>query len=695
MYQAIVFLPLLGALIAGLFGTSLFKGLGRDADVYGDHHGHAAHSHNDHSHGDHGHGDHGHGEHGHYHGPRWPMYLTTLLLCISAVLSWIVFWGFLSAHGNIGVTKVEVLPWITSGQLAASWSLRIDTLTSVMLVVVNTVSALVHVYSLGYMSHDEHQPRFFAYLSLFTFAMLMLVTADNLIQMFFGWEGVGLASYLLIGFWFLKPTANAAAMKAFIVNRVGDFGYALGIFACFKMFGSVEFDTIFQNAATLTGKTIHFLGYDWDALTVICLLLFMGAMGKSAQFLLHTWLPDAMEGPTPVSALIHAATMVTAGVFLVARMSPLFELAPHAREVVVVFGAITAFFAATVGLVQNDIKRVIAYSTCSQLGYMFVALGVGAYGVGIFHLFTHAFFKALLFLGAGSVIHAMSGEQDLRKMGGLAPHIRITWAMMLIGTLALTGVGIPGLFGFAGFHSKDAIIEAAYAHHSGVGYFAFASLVIAALCTSFYSWRLAFMAFNGPERGDKEAMSHVHESSPVMLIPLYVLAFGAVVAGFAFKEYFIGHEEKLFWGSSLYRSPENEIVEHIHHVPWPVAWAATFAMLAGLGLAVMFYLRDRSLPHRVATMHQPIYQFLLNKWYFDELYDLIFIRPAKWLGRFLWKTGDGAIIDGGGPDGLVSLFGNLARRAVTLQTGYVFHYAFAMLIGVAALVSWFSFGGTH
>jgi NADH-quinone oxidoreductase subunit L len=690
MYQAIVFLPLLGALIAGLFGTRLFKGLGRDADVYGDHHDHAAHAHDSHAHN-----DHGHDEHSHYHGPRWPMYLTTLLLCIAAVLSWIVFWGFLSAHGDIGVTKVEVLPWITSGQLASSWSLRIDTLTSVMLVVVNTVSALVHIYSLGYMSHDEHQPRFFAYLSLFTFAMLMLVTSDNLIQMFFGWEGVGLASYLLIGFWFLKPSANAAAMKAFIVNRVGDFGYALGIFACFKMFGSVEFDTIFQNAATLTGKTIHFLGYDWDALTVICLLLFMGAMGKSAQFLLHTWLPDAMEGPTPVSALIHAATMVTAGVFLVARMSPLFELAPHAREVVVVFGAITAFFAATVGLVQNDIKRVIAYSTCSQLGYMFVALGVGAYGVGIFHLFTHAFFKALLFLGAGSVIHAMSGEQDLRKMGGLAPHIRITWAMMLIGTLALTGVGIPGLFGFAGFHSKDAIIEAAYAHHSGVGYFAFASLVIAALCTSFYSWRLAFMAFNGPERGDKEAMKHVHESSPVMLIPLYVLAVGAVVAGFVFKEYFIGHEEKLFWGSSLYRSPENEIVEAMHHVPWPVAWSATFAMLAGLGLAVMFYLRDRSLPHRLATMHQPIYQFLLNKWYFDELYDLIFIRPAKWLGRFFWKTGDGAIIDGGGPDGLVSLFGNLARRAVTLQTGYVFHYAFAMLIGVAALVSWFSFGGTH
>jgi NADH-quinone oxidoreductase subunit L len=476
MYHAIVFLPLLGAVISGLFGTALFKNFGRDADVYGAHGSHAAHA-------SHGHDDH----HEHAHGPVWPMYLTTGLLIVAAVLSWIVFAGFLhQGHDE----KLVLFRWISSGALTANWALRIDTLTVVMLVVVNTVSSLVHVYSLGYMSHDQHQPRFFAYLSLFTFAMLMLVTADNLVQMFFGWEGVGLASYLLIGFWYEKPSANAAAMKAFIVNRVGDFGFALGIFGCFLIFKSVEFDVIFREVPNMVGKSMHFLSWDVDILTVLGLLLFMGAMGKSAQFLLHTWLPDAMEGPTPVSALIHAATMVTAGVFLVARMSPLFELAPHAREVIVVVGAITAFFAATVGLVQNDIKRVIAYSTCSQLGYMFVALGIGGYGIAIFHLFTHAFFKALLFLGAGSVIHAMGGEQDMRKMGGLAPHIRKTWAMMVIGTLALTGVGIPGLIGFAGFYSKDAIIEGAFAAHSGVGSFAFVALVAAALCTSFYSWRL-------------------------------------------------------------------------------------------------------------------------------------------------------------------------------------------------------------
>ena len=483
MYHAIVFLPLIGALIAGLFGTALFKNFGHDKDVYAGHHD--SHGH----HGDHGHDDHGHG--GHYHGPMWPMYLTTAFLIISAILSWVNFVGFLhEGHDQ----KVEVLKWISSGALNANWAFRIDTLTSVMLVVVNTVSALVHIYSLGYMSHDEHQPRFFAYLSLFTFAMLMLVTSDNLIQMFFGWEGVGLASYLLIGFWFKKDSANAAAIKAFVVNRVGDFGFALGIFGCFLVFGSVEFDAIFRAAPEAVGKHLPFLSWAPDTLTILCLLLFMGAMGKSAQFLLHTWLPDAMEGPTPVSALIHAATMVTAGVFLVARMSPLFELAPIASNVVIVVGALTAFFAATVGLVQNDIKRVIAYSTCSQLGYMFVALGVGGYGIAIFHLFTHAFFKALLFLGAGSVIHAMGGEQDMRKMGGLAPHIRITWAMMLIGTLALTGVPFT-----AGYFSKDAVIEAAYASHAAPHMFAFVLLVIAAFCTSFYSWRPGFHDLQRPD----------------------------------------------------------------------------------------------------------------------------------------------------------------------------------------------------
>ncbi len=682
MYQAIVFLPLLGALIAGLFGTSLLKGLGTDREVYGADHNHNA--------GDQHASDHDIDDHD--HGPKWPMYVTTALLCLSAVLSWIVFSGFLHEPHD---EKVELFRFITSGDLRAFWALRIDTLTAVMLVVVTTVSSLVHVYSLGYMSHDEHQPRFFAYLSLFTFAMLMLVTSDNLVQMFFGWEGVGLASYLLIGFWYTREAANAAAMKAFIVNRVGDFGFALGIFGCFYVFNSVEFDVLFREAPSVVGKTMHFLSWEFDTLTVLCLLLFTGAMGKSAQFLLHTWLPDAMEGPTPVSALIHAATMVTAGVFLVARMSPMFELAPAARDVVVIVGAITAFFAATVGLVQNDIKRVIAYSTCSQLGYMFVAMGVGAYGVGMFHLFTHAFFKALLFLGAGSVIHAMSGEQDMRKMGGLAPHIRMTWALMLIGTFALTGVGIPGLFGFAGFHSKDAIIEASYAAHTSVGMFAFAALVVAAFCTSFYSWRLAFMTFNGPTRANKDVIDHAHESPTVMLVPLYGLAIGAIAAGFVFEHWFIGHEEALFWGKSLYRSPENEIIHHMHDVPVWVKWSATFAMLAGLLLAFLFYIKDTSLPRRFAKMHEPLYNFLLNKWYFDELYDFVFVRPAKALGRFFWKTGDGAVIDGFGPDGVSARVGDVTTQVVKLQTGYVYHYAFAMLIGVAALVSWFSFGGTQ
>ena len=674
MYQAIVFLPLLGALIAGLFGTKAFKGLGSDADVYGEHHGTA---HDDHA--GHGHDDHGH--HGHYDGPAWPMYLTTALLCVSAILSWIVFTSFLhEPHAE----KVELLRWINSGALSANWTIRIDTLTAVMLVVVNTVSALVHIYSLGYMSHDEHQPRFFAYLSLFTFAMLMLVTADNLVQMFFGWEGVGLASYLLIGFWYTRETANAAAIKAFVVNRVGDFGFALGIFGCFLVFGSVDFDTIFAAAPAMAGKAMHFLSWDFDALTVICLLLFMGAMGKSAQFLLHTWLPDAMEGPTPVSALIHAATMVTAGVFMVARLSPMFELAPDAKTVVVVIGAITAFFAATVGLVQNDIKRVIAYSTCSQLGYMFVALGVGAYGVAVFHLFTHAFFKALLFLGSGSVIHAMSGEQDMRKMGGLAPHIRITWAMMIIGNLALTGFPFT-----AGYFSKDAIIESAFA--SGWS-FAFWLLVIAAFCTSFYSWRLAFMTFHGTSRADKETIDHAHESPNVMLVPLYVLAVGAIAAGFVFKDYFIGHDFKEFWHGAV---AENEIMHAMHEVPLWVIWSPFVAMVLGFALAFLFYIRNTSLPVKLAAQHEPVYKFLLNKWYFDELYDLIFVRPAMWLGRFFWKKGDGFVIDGFGPDGVSSVVGDVTKGVVRLQTGYLYHYAFAMMIGVAALISWFAFGGAH
>lgn len=678
---AIVFLPLLGALIAGLFGTKVFKGLGRDADVYGEHH---AHAHDHAGHGDHGHGHDDHGHHGHYDGPAWPMYLTTALLVICALLSWYVFIGFLHEPE---VMKVEVLRWINSGTLAANWTIRVDTLTAVMLVVVNTVSALVHIYSLGYMSHDEHQPRFFAYLSLFTFAMLMLVTADNLVQMFFGWEGVGLASYLLIGFWYTRESANAAAIKAFVVNRVGDFGFALGIFGCFFIFQSVDFDTIFAAAPGVAGKPMHFLSWEFDTMTVLCLLLFMGAMGKSAQFLLHTWLPDAMEGPTPVSALIHAATMVTAGVFMVARLSPMFELAPYAKDFVVIIGAITAIFAASVGLVQNDIKRVIAYSTCSQLGYMFVALGVGAYGAGVFHLFTHAFFKALLFLGSGSVIHAMSGEQDMRKMGGLGPMIKITFAMMIIGNLALTGFPFT-----AGYFSKDAIIESAFV--SGWG-FAFWILLLAAFFTSFYSWRLTFMTFTGAPRADRETMEHVHESPSVMLIPLYVLAIGALVAGFVFKDYFIGHHAKEFWGASLANGPVLEEIETEGAVPALVKWSPFIVMALGFIGAWIFYIRDTSLPKKLAAQHEPLYKFLLNKWYFDELYDFIFVRPAMWLGRFFWKKGDGYVIDGFGPDGVSAVVADVTRGVVRLQTGYLYHYAFAMMIGIAALISWFMFGGAH
>jgi NADH-quinone oxidoreductase subunit L len=670
MYEVIVFLPLLGSLVAGLFGTKLFAMMGSDATAY--EHGHAtAHHRHD----------------GHEHSPVWPGYFTSLLLVISAILSWIALWHFLSGGMPF---KIGLFRWVNSGALTADWAFRIDTLTAVMLVVVTTVSSLVHIYSIGYMAHDPHQPRFFSYLSFFTFAMLMLVTADNLLQLFFGWEGVGLASYLLIGFWYLRPSANAAAIKAFIVNRVGDFGFALGIFATFKLFGSIDFDTIFQAAGGEAGKTIEFLGMNLDAMTVVCLLLFMGAMGKSAQFLLHTWLPDAMEGPTPVSALIHAATMVTAGVFMVARLSPLYEAAPYARDVVIIIGAITAFFAASVGLVQNDIKRIIAYSTCSQLGYMFVALGVGAYGVGIFHLFTHAFFKALLFLGSGSVIHAMANEQDIRKMGGLAPHIRLTWLMMLIGTLSLTGFPLT-----AGYFSKDAIIEAAYAAAPAAAGFGFVLLVIAAFFTSFYSWRLMFLTFHGEPRAPREIMSHVHESPNVMLVPLYLLALGSIAAGFVFRDYFIGHDEALFWGTSLYRAPENKIIEEMHHVPEIVGWAPTIAMVVGFALSYLFYIRRTDLPAKLAATHEPLYRFLLNKWYFDELYDFLFVRPAMWLGRFLWKKGDGWLIDGLGPDGISARVVDVTRGVVRLQTGYVFHYAFAMLIGVAALVTWFMFGGAR
>jgi NADH-quinone oxidoreductase subunit L len=546
------------------------------------------------------------------------------------------------------------------------------------------VSSLVHLYSIGYMDEDPYRPRFFGYLSLFTFAMLMLVTADNLVQLFFGWEGVGLASYLLIGFWYQKPSANAAAIKAFVVNRVGDFGFALGIFAIFMLVGSTDFETIFHAAPGLTGKTINFLGWHADALTLTCLLLFMGAMGKSAQFLLHTWLPDAMEGPTPVSALIHAATMVTAGVFMVARLSPLFELAPNAQAVVMFFGATTAFFAATIGLVQNDIKRIVAYSTCSQLGYMFVAMGAGAYSVGMFHLFTHAFFKALLFLGSGSVIYAMHHEQDIRNMGGLWKKIPYTYAVMVVGTLALTGFPLT-----AGYFSKDAIIESAYASHNPFAMYGFLMTVVAAGLTSFYSWRLIFKTFHG-EPHDEHHYEAAHEAPLWILVPIGVLAVGSIVAGFPFKELFAGHGVEEFFRESVKMNPH--IIEEMHHIPETIALLPTVMMVLGFLVSYLFYIRRPYIPVRLAAEQPMLYQFLLNKWYFDELYDLIFVRPAKWIGYQLWKKGDGFIIDGLGPDGVSARVLDVTRNVVKIQTGYLYHYAFAMLIGAAGLITWFMFG---
>jgi NADH-quinone oxidoreductase subunit L len=644
IYAAIVFLPLAGALIAGLFGRAI--------------------------------------------GDRASEVITTSFLMIAAVLSWITFFQVALGHET---HEVSLMRWITSGELDVSWSLKIDTLTAVMLVVVTTVSSLVHLYSVGYMHEDDSRPRFFAYLSLFTFAMLMLVTSGNLVQMFFGWEGVGLASYLLIGFWYKKPSANAAAIKAFVVNRVGDFGFALGIFGLFFVFHTVNLDALFAAVPSAVGKTFNFAGHDVDILTTLALLLFMGAMGKSAQFLLHTWLPDAMEGPTPVSALIHAATMVTAGVFMVARLSPIFELAPDALKFVTLIGSITAFFAATVGLVQNDIKRVIAYSTCSQLGYMFVACGIGAYGAGIFHLFTHAFFKALLFLGAGSVIHAMHHEQDMRAMGGLRKKIPWTFAAMLVGTFALTGVGIPHLTGFAGFYSKDAIIEAAYAADTPNNY-AFWALVIAALMTSFYSWRLVFLTFYGETRADHHTYDHAHESPPTMMVPLAVLALGAALAGALFVGYFIGHDEKEFWGAALFRGEHNHILHEMHDVPEWVSYSSFVAMLAGFAIAWVYYIGAPWLQAATARAFKPLYLFLLNKWYFDELYDFLFVRPAFAIGRFLWKEGDGVIIDGA-IDGTAEGVVRVTDRVVKLQTGYMYHYAFAMLIGVAAILTWLTYSG--
>ena len=634
MFVGAIFLPLLGATICGLFGRWL--------------------------------------------GDRVAQWISVLCMVLAAGCG-IAAFAEVAFYGR--PVTIELSRWMDVGGLQVSWALRYDTLSVVMVAMVTFISTLIHLYSVGYMSHDRTIPRFFAYLSLFTFMMLMLVTADNLAQLFFGWEGVGLMSYLLIGYWYEKESANKAAMKAFIVNRVGDVFFMLGLALTFLTFGSLEFTAIF--AAVPQHVNDSYLGI--NAIELIGVLLFLGACGKSAQLGLHTWLPDAMEGPTPVSALIHAATMVTAGVFLMARMSPLMEYAPVALMIVTVVGACTALFAATIGCVQNDIKRIIAYSTCSQLGYMFFAIGVGAYQVAIFHLFTHAFFKALLFLGAGSVIHAMSDEQDIRKMGGIWTKIPVTYLVMWIGNLALAGIPL-----FAGYYSKDAILEAAYAAHSGVGLFAFGCGIIAAFLTAFYSWRLLFLTFHGKPRADHHTMEHVHESPAVMLVPLLVLAVGAVLSGYVFAPYFIGEGEQAFWQGAIFNGAQNHIMHAMHEVPDWVALAPTVVGVAGIALAFVFYMLAPGMPRALAARMQPVYLFVLNKWYFDELYDFLFVRPALVLARVLWKTGDARLIDGL-PNGAASLAAGVGRGAGRLQTGRLANYAFVMLIGVVIFISLFLF----
>ena len=659
-------------------------------------------------------------------GNNFPRLLTTGALFASCLLSWPIFLSFLAGHAEPSVTPV--LSWLQSGTLQFNWELRVDALTSVMLVVVTTVSALVHLYSWGYMSEDPDCPRFFAYLSAFTFAMLMLVTANNLVQMFFGWEGVGLASYLLIGFWFRKPSACAAAIKAFVVNRVGDLGFMMGIFGTYLVFGTVSIPEILHMAPGMAGSTIGFLGGRFDTMTVLCILLFIGAMGKSAQLGLHTWLPDAMEGPTPVSALIHAATMVTAGVFMVCRLSPMFQTSPVALEFVTVIGAATCFFAATVGTCQWDIKRVIAYSTCSQLGYMFFAAGVGAYGAAMFHLFTHAFFKALLFLGAGSVIHAMHHEQDMRYYGGLWKKIPLTFVAMMAGTLAITGVGIAEIGGFAGFYSKDAIIEAAFARGTQLGHIASLTGIFAALLTSFYSWRLVFLTFFGKPRwaqsehiqhavhddhghgahghddhahdthghddhahDDGTAGYHPHESPWPMLVPLIVLSVGAVFAGAVFHGSFVGIETGGdFWKGSL--SFDKALFEAAEHIPTWVKWAPFSVMLTGLFVAWYAYIRNPKFPAAFVEQFSVLHQFLYNKWYFDELYNFLFVQPAFWLGRQLWKIGDIGIIDRFGPNGAAWVVAKGSVGAKRFQSGYLTSYALVMLLGLVAAISWVMVG---
>ena len=633
----IVFLPLLGSLVVGFFGKKLNLMLSH-------------------------------------------IFSCTMII-IPFFLSLYVLNLTLSENYNLVVPLFE---WLKSGDLITEWSLRLDLLTSVMLVVVTSVSSLVHIYSIGYMSHDPHQTRFFAYLSFFTFAMLILVTSNNFLQLFFGWEGVGLASYLLIGFWYKKDSANSAAMKAFVVNRVGDFGFLIGLAILFYYAGSLNFDVIFSLNEQLSLSTFSIFSKEFNVLNTACFFLFMGAMGKSAQLFLHTWLPDAMEGPTPVSALIHAATMVTAGIFLVARCSPLFEMSPSILSFITIIGASTAFFAATVALVQNDIKRIVAYSTCSQLGYMFVALGSGAYQIAIFHLFTHAFFKALLFLGSGSVIHAVSDEQDIRKMGGLYKLIPFTWVVMLIGTLGLTGAPL-----MSGYYSKDGIIEAAFVSQTEGNLYAFYLLVLSALLTSFYSWRLIFLTFNGKSNISTEIFSKIHESPKVMLFPLFILSIFTIFSGVFFVDYFMYHDYQYLWQSSIYLSENNHVIESIHYVPKWVKYSPLVMMVIGLITAVIFYLLYPKVPKFLSSQFNPVYKFLLNKWYFDEIYEFIFVRNISRIGNFLSNFGDKRIIDGLGPDGISLRVMDIAKQISRIQTGYIYHYAFAMLIGLMLFITYF------
>jgi NADH-quinone oxidoreductase subunit L len=632
MEIAILFLPLLASIISGFFGKLI--------------------------------------------GDRSSEIITSLFVVISASLSLFIFYNVIS---NQYESNIVLATWINSGSLNVNWSIKIDALSSVMLVVVTLVSALVHIYSIGYMSHDPHKPRFMAFLSLFTFAMLTLVTSDNFLQLFFGWEGVGLCSYFLIGFWFKRETANAAAIKAFVVNRVGDFGFALGIFLIFYLFGTVNYSEVFALIPQIIDKELLFLGIQIKAIDLICILLFIGAMGKSAQIFLHTWLPDAMEGPTPVSALIHAATMVTAGVFLVVRCSPIFEYSPVTLNIITVVGMTTAFFAATVALVQNDIKKIIAYSTCSQLGYMFFAAGVGAYNVAMFHLFTHAFFKALLFLGSGSIIHSFKDEQNINEMGAVYKKLPYTWILMIIGTLALTG--FPFL---SGFYSKDAIIEFAYLKGSTTGYYAAGVGILTALFTSIYSWRLIFKTFHGSYNNKKIKIEEMHESPLVMLVPLVILAIGAVFSGFLFKDLFIGHGDYTsFWGDSIkFLSPLSS-----EHPPlWFLLITPTLVMIS-IPIAYYLFVKNKELPNQFAQLNKPLYNFLVNKWYFDELYNILFIQSSKKIGLFFWKSIDVKIIDKFGPDGISSLIKTLSIKASKFQSGFIYQYAFMILIGFSALLT--------